>query len=108
MIETATVVLQWGGHGPMGPHGGHGVAAGGATATGGMGPWWLAVGLLLLVVLAGVSLAYVSRVRADSTEAAPPKEADSAMEDLRTQYARGEIDDEEFANRAATLNLEWG
>ncbi|GGC49137.1 SHOCT domain-containing protein [Haloferax sulfurifontis] len=92
----------------MGPHGGHGVAAGGATATGGMGLWWLAVGLLLLVVLAGVGLAYVSRARAGSTETNPPKKADSAMQDLRTQYARGEIDDEEFTNRAATLNLEWG
>ncbi|ELZ56292.1 hypothetical protein C458_09336 [Haloferax sp. ATCC BAA-644] len=108
MSEMATVVLQWGGHGPMGPHGGHGVAAGGATATGGMGLWWLAAGVLLLLALAGVSLVYVSRVRAASTETTPPKEADSAMRDLRAQYARGEIDDEEFANRAATLNLEWG
>jgi len=107
MIETATVVLQWGGHGPMGPHGGHGVTAGGATATGGMGLWWLAVGLLL-VALAGLSLAYVSRKRTGSTETAPPKETDRAMRDLRAKYARGEIDDEEFANRAATLNLEWG
>ncbi|CQR48768.1 SHOCT domain-containing protein [Haloferax massiliensis] len=92
----------------MGPHRGHEAAAGGATAAGSMGFWWLAVGIILLVVLVGLSLVYVSRIRASGTETTTPKEADSAMEDLRKQYARGEIDDEEFANRATTLNLEWG
>lgn len=99
---SARWLLQMEPHGPMGPHHGHG---------GGVLPWtgagatvvWQLVGLVvgLAVVLAGV---YVVLTLVDNQQ--PHAGTDDALTVLRREYARGEIDEEEFERRAAHLSAE--
>lgn len=82
----------------MGMMGGMGGMGGGMV--GGSPPAW-GVGMMLvwLVVLLGVGY-LVYRGLAGRTDAGP---GDSALEELRVAYARGELTDEEFEQRRARL-----
>lgn len=58
--------------------------------------WWP---LLWLVLVALLVLGAIYLFRSTTTTS----DADPAMEELRKRYARGEIDDEEYEERAAKL-----
>lgn len=102
-------VLQWSPHHPQGPHwGGGGPHWGGGGMGGGMGAaaapgagggllslLWVVV-LLALVALVGYALL---RSRGGATTAGE----DDPVDALRVRYARGDVDDEEFARRYERL-----
>lgn len=79
-----------------------------ARTNGGFGPWragawgwgfgilWALFWLLVLVALVGAVVYFLTH-RTDSTR------TDEALETLRERYARGEIGDEEFEERASRL-----
>lgn len=104
MHQFLGTLLQWGPHrgphGPMGPHGGTGtgtmqwVGAGGA----GFGSLWLVV---LLAVALAVVVGSVSLVRRLDASATTEQDAVAV---LRSRYAAGEIDDEEFDRRRRRLD----
>lgn len=56
-------------------------------------------GLLVIGVVA-----YVGIRAFHSTRTGPSEQTDSALETLRQQYARGEIDEEEFQSKKARLD----
>lgn len=83
----------------MGPHwGGGGMMpfGGGGVGTGFLGP------LLWVLLLAVIVLGVVYLVRTTTTSAT--SQSDRAMAILREQYARGDLSDEEFDNRASRLS----
>ncbi|WP_284032580.1 SHOCT domain-containing protein [Halobaculum lipolyticum] len=108
MTTPLDVLAQVGPHGPMGPHG---PAGGGWTGGGWMGggalPWlgpWggflatlLLLGLVAVTVYAAVTLARRERVASDGDR------GDDALAVLDRRYARGEVDDEEYAERRERL-----
>lgn len=68
----------------------------GWTGTTGMGwSWLLGWATVLLIVLAGGYLLSRALVRSDGS--------DAALQELRTAYARGEMDTEEFEERRERL-----
>lgn len=70
----------------------------GWAGTGGAGwPWLLMWGSLLVLVIGGGYLLYGAIARSDD------RYPDAAIEELRTAYARGEIDTEEFEERRERL-----
>lgn len=71
------------------------------AGTVGVAPWWgLGMSLVWLAVLVG--LGYVV-YRAVVAPGAADERADPAMEELRLAYARGDLTDDEFEARRATL-----
>lgn len=102
LVVLLLLPLLFGGYGPM--MGGHGptmgMGTGGATAF----PGWLITAVLLLqvlvvaVVVAGGYLLYRAFVRSSGD--------DSALEELRHAYARGDLTDEEYRERRETLRDE--
>ncbi|WP_311171840.1 SHOCT domain-containing protein [Halobellus ordinarius] len=68
---------------------------------GGTGGWWPFVGMLfpLVLLLVLVGGGYLVFRRISETQA----DQDSAMEELRMAYARGDLTDEEFESRRETL-----
>ncbi|QLG28014.1 SHOCT domain-containing protein [Halorarum halophilum] len=70
---------------------------------GGLSPLW-GVGMLLLwlVVLLGVGVALYRAFASRGGTGRP----DPALEELRTAYARGDLTDEEYEERRATLRSE--
>jgi putative membrane protein len=76
----------------------------GGGMAGGLSPLWgIAVMLLFLAVVVGVGyLLYRGLVGGIGTSVA----SDSALEELRLAYARGDISDEEFEERRAKLSRE--
>ena len=108
LATLSTLLLQWGPHHPTGPGGpmapqgpmGPGGWFGAGTMPWGMGTgfgWWL---LLLLLVLAAVVVAALALW----AQSAGGGDTDDAMEALRTRYARGDIDDDEFEHRRRKLD----
>jgi putative membrane protein len=98
VVPTAAMGVGILGMGPaMGGHWGHGMWG----ASDGPSAWMLALGagvqLLFLTLLLG--LGYLG-YRALTAQAGPN---DSAIEELRIAYARGDIDDEEFDRRRKRL-----
>lgn len=83
----------------MGGWGGMMGSWGGMMGGTGYGIWGWGMMLLWFLVLAGVG--YVV-YRAISRTA--PASTDAALEELRLQYARGELTDEEFEERRARLS----
>ena len=106
------IPLQWYPH--DGPHGPHGPAGpGGPMGPGGGAPGWMPyhdAGLLgaawpflwlLLAAAVVLAVAYLAiRVLGDGERAT---DADGALAVLRRRYARGEIDADEFEERAGRL-----
>lgn len=74
--------------------------------TGGMGGWWSyaflgpVVGILVMGAIVYLVWSAFAGGHSRSDGSAP---SDDAMETLRRQYARGEIDEDTFENRARTL-----
>ena len=73
------------------------MASWGASGGPGIGFLWLLAGLLLITILL-VGVLYLLRTHTRSTD------ADTAMEILRKQYARGDLSAEEFENRSSRLS----
>jgi putative membrane protein len=104
-VLLAVPLLLWGGGTMMGPGAmgpgamwGDGWMHGGQAGT--VSGWWLLVGLLgrllTLAVLAGLGyLGYRALTR--------DRGRDPALEELRSAYARGDIDDDEFERRRDRL-----
>lgn len=69
-----------------------------STGDGVMGVWWFGAWLVMLAVFFGIGyLLYRMVVGSDVST------GDSAVEELRSAYARGEIDDEEYEKRYERL-----
>jgi putative membrane protein len=68
---------------------------------GGAGWFWGPVGMLLLLAVPLVAIAYVLRSREDTDTDGPG--GDDALAVLRRRYAEGDIDDDEFENRRRQL-----
>jgi putative membrane protein len=87
--------------GGMGMMGDMGMMSGmdGGMAGGFSSAWAIGMMLVWLVVLLGVGY-FIYRGLAGRTDAGP---ADSALEELRVAYARGDLTDEEFEQRRAKL-----
>ncbi|MFQ5795433.1 MAG: SHOCT domain-containing protein [Candidatus Bipolaricaulia bacterium] len=67
--------------------------------------WWMWLWPLLFIALIG-GIVYAVVRGATQTQTRPPTQGetgDEAMEILRRQYARGEIDEEEFEQRRRVL-----
>lgn len=109
MTTLLAIAARWmyqvGPHGPMAPHGGHGggLMPWGGAGGAGFGFLWLLVWLLILVavVVGGVYLAL--HLLRDQDRGAG---IDNALTVLRQRYARGEIDEEEFEERASRLTAD--
>lgn len=106
MLTGLGYALQWmphgGPHQPMGPYGGSGggaMAWGGSAATG-LGPFWTALGILVLlgIVVTGMYLLLA--------RAGPSSPDSDAIDILRRRYASGDIDEEEFERRLVRLSHE--
>lgn len=71
----------------------------GGRYAGSVSPWWgLGMMMIWLIVLLGIGYAlYRTLLRS------PPSETDSALEELRLAYARGELSDDEFETRRELL-----
>ncbi len=73
-----------------------------------MTPGWMGWGgilgmLLWLLLLVLVVVAAIALARALLPSSGEPPRGDQSLETLRERFARGEIDDDEFARRRATL-----
>jgi putative membrane protein len=81
-------MMGWGGGGMMG-----------GRYAGNFSPWWgLGMTLIWLIILLGIGYAlYRPLVRTS------PSKTDSALEELRLAYARGELSDDEFETRRKLL-----
>lgn len=105
MIQPLTFLLQWGPHGPHAPQGPHGPmgphwggawgpgTGGGVVGFGGPGALLLILALVALVVGIYLLFRFVTERAGE----------DDALAVLERRYARGEVDDEEFATRRARL-----
>ncbi|WP_158059280.1 SHOCT domain-containing protein [Halorussus halophilus] len=110
-LDTATIILLIIGAIIVLPMLTMGMGFGGMMGYGGMmggygtsGGWWPLIGMalqlgFLLVLLGGGYLVFRRVTETQSSR-------DSALEELRTAYARGDISDEEFENRRTKLNSE--
>jgi putative membrane protein len=87
----------------MGTWGWGHMADGGMWGGAGSGSWWLwlVMGLLPLLVAGGIGYLVYTGVRRTS-----PDTTDSAIEELRHAYARGDLSDEEFERRREQLRRE--
>ncbi|MFB6123394.1 MAG: SHOCT domain-containing protein [Haloferacaceae archaeon] len=98
-------VFQWGPHHPQGPHwgggGGHHWGTGGMGAGVGAGVGGLPLLLWLVVLVALLALVAYALVRGWEVPSAGNE--DDAVSVLRSRYARGDVDDEEFARRYERL-----
>jgi len=90
-------MLGWGG-GMMGGYGGMMGSGDWGGMMGGYGIWGFGMLLVWLLVLAGIGYA-IYRGFAQSAQAT----TDPALAELRVQYARGELTDEEFEERRSRL-----
>lgn len=88
---------MWGG----GMSGGYGGMMGGYGGTGVSPLWGLASMLVWLVVLVGGGYLAYRWLSGDGGAATDP-----ALEELRLAYARGDLSEEEYVNRRATLEEE--
>lgn len=98
-----------GGHGGM--MGGYGGMMGGYGGMGGFGTGWTIVGLLgqlgfLLLLIAVGYLLYQALVTDGGVGSFGT--TDTALDELRLAYARGEVSDEEFENRRKRLQQSRG
>ncbi|MFB6091522.1 MAG: SHOCT domain-containing protein [Haloquadratum sp.] len=80
----------------------------GSGAMGGVTGWWLLVAVLwrLLILAAVVGGAYLLYRAMVGEGSGPGDGADSAIEELRRAYARGELSDEEYEKRRERLENE--
>jgi putative membrane protein len=70
----------------------------------GMGGWmWLAGFVWLAIILAGIALVIWAVTRALSARDGSVSAGDPALSALRERFARGEIDETEYAERRRTL-----
>ena len=102
-FALGTTVAFGGTNGWWMPHAGGWMGSGGWMGTGTMGGGWglgmLFFGVFWTALLVGVpaAFAYWFLVRSEETR------TDSAMDELRARYARGEIDEAEFEARRRRL-----
>lgn len=83
----------------MGMWGGGHMWDGGMWGTGGGAPWtWIVMWIVPLVLLGGLGYLLYRSLRRSSD-----RELDSAIQELRTAYARGELSDEEYEKRRERL-----
>lgn len=69
-----------------------------STGDGVAGVWWFGGWLVMLVVLLGIGYLLYRLVAGSDVS-----HGDTAVEELRSAYARGEIDDEEYEKRYERL-----
>ncbi|RQH01811.1 SHOCT domain-containing protein [Natrarchaeobius oligotrophus] len=62
---------------------------------------WLLMSVVPLLIILGAGYLLYSSIRQSSTQ-----QSDTALEELRTAYARGDISDEEFEERRERLQSE--
>ncbi|MFB6078889.1 MAG: SHOCT domain-containing protein [Halarchaeum sp.] len=94
MVVALPLIGAYGGM--MGGYGGYGGMMGGY---GGYSPLW-GLGMLLVPLLVLLAVAYLAYRALGGRHAAS---SDRALEELRVAYARGDLSDEEYETRRATL-----
>lgn len=100
MFDVLQTCPYWGAGGGMGGWGMGGSGMWGGSGMGGVGLLGPLLWLLVVAAIVAGGAYLVTRARAD--EAGPER----ATELLRERYARGEIDEAEFDERAARLAVE--